>query len=78
MKKIIKRIIPLLLIAALIVTLLSATVALAAGFSGYVNFKGEPVEGFPMAQPTPIPTTEPAPDELTDEAFMDILNKPVK
>lgn len=62
------------LIAALIVTLLSATVALAAGFSGYVNFKGEPIERFPMAQPTPMPTEGPAPDKLTDEAFTDILN----
>lgn len=62
------------LIAALIVTLLSATVALAAGFSGYVNFKGEPVERIPMAQPTPMPTEGPAPDELTDEAFTNILN----
>lgn len=62
------------LIAALIVTLLSATVALAAGFSGYVNFKGEPVESFPMAHPTPMPSEDPSPDELTDEAFTDILN----
>ena len=62
------------LVVALIVTLLSATVALAAGFSGYVNFKGEPVERFPMAHPTPMPTEGPAPDQLTDEAFTDILN----
>lgn len=32
------------LIAALILTLLSATIAVATGFSGHVNFKGEPVE----------------------------------
>lgn len=38
------------LVVALILTLLSATIAVATGFSGHVNFKGEPVEnGKPIA-----------------------------
>lgn len=43
------------MIAMAILMLLSFTVALAAGFSGYVNFKGEPVEGCTMPEATPMP-----------------------
>ncbi len=65
----------LILIAALLV--LSFTVALAAGFSGYVNFQGEPVDNLPMVQPTPMPTEGPAPAALSDEAFTEITNREV-
>lgn len=38
------------LVVALILTLLSATIAVATGFNGHVNFKGEPVQsGTPIA-----------------------------
>ncbi|MDD6051120.1 MAG: hypothetical protein PUC00_07610 [Clostridiales bacterium] len=58
------------LVIAAIVTLLSLTVALAAGLSGYVDYKGKPVEGYPLATTTPLPTQEPAPtQEVTQEAF---------
>lgn len=58
------------LVIAAIVTLLSLTVALAAGLSGYVDYKGKPVEGYPLASATPLPTKEPAPtQEVTQEAF---------
>lgn len=58
------------LVIAAIVTLLSFTVALAAGLSGYVDYKGKPVEGYPLATATPLPTKEPAPtQEVTQEAF---------
>ena len=40
------------LIAVLILTLLSATAAVAAGFSGFVNFKGEPVQNGTSTTPT--------------------------
>lgn len=58
------------LVIAAIVTLLSLTVALATGLSGYVDYKGKPVEGYPLALATPLPTQEPAPtQEVTQEAF---------
>jgi len=40
------------LIAALVVMLLTATFAVATGFSGYVNFRGEPVKGSTPSQQT--------------------------
>lgn len=62
------------LVLAAILTLLSFTVALAAGMGGYVNFKGERVDDLIMPQPTPMPTQGPEPTDLTDEAFTAILN----
>lgn len=62
------------LVLAAILTLLSFTVALAAGMGGYVNFKGERVDDLLMPQPTPMSTQEPEPTDLTDEAFTAILN----
>ncbi len=59
---------------AAIVTLLSFSVALAAGLGGYVNYKGERVDVLLMPQPTPMPTQGPEPTNLTDEAFTAILN----
>ncbi len=60
------------LVLAAIVTVLSFTVALAAGLSGYVNIQGERVEMPPMVmvQPTAEPphltaTEEPEPDYFT-------------
>ena len=57
------------LIAAAIVTLLTFTVALAAGFSGFVNIRGEKMDmsGMLMARPTP----EPSPLTATDEPETD-------
>ncbi len=53
------------LVAALIVTLLSATIAVAAGFSGYVNFKGESVDHSGRPIPTPLPPAlQPSEDEF--------------
>ena len=46
------------LIAALIVTLLSATVALGTSLSGYVNFQGQPVDDMGTPVPTPMPMEE--------------------
>ncbi len=40
------------LIAALVVMLLTATFAVATGFSGYVNYRGEPVKGSTPSQHT--------------------------
>lgn len=51
------------LIAALIVTLLSATVALGTSLSGYVNFQGQPVDDMGDPVPTPMPPEEQAKDE---------------
>lgn len=66
------------LIAALIVTLLSATIALAAGFSGYVNFKGESVEaGKPV--PTPLPAEDdPAANYDLAQRMQSIINSSPK
>lgn len=71
------------MLVAAIVTLLSFTVALAAGLSGYVNMKGEPVpdpnELYPQISPTPEPSATTTPSEeinyfaLADEI---ILNAP--
>lgn len=63
------------MIAAAVVTLLTFTVALAAGFTGYVNFKGEPVDNIPMAEPTPMPSAEPELPVVNDDTFTDILNR---
>ena len=63
------------LIAALIVTLLSATVALAAGFSGYVNFKGQPVDDMGTPVPTPLPMEkESKEDYMLTLRMQDLLN----
>lgn len=70
------------LVIAAIVTLLSIAVALAAtGLSGFVDYRGQPVEGYPLATATPLPTQEPAPtQEVTHEAFnvfvADLFNTP--
>ena len=51
------------LVVALIVTLLSATVALGTSLSGYVNFQGQPVDDMGTPVPTPMPPEEQAKDE---------------
>lgn len=63
------------LIAALIVTLLSATVALAASFSGYVNFRGESVDHTGRPVPTPMPADEEYQEDIMLTLRMqDLLN----
>lgn len=71
------------LVLAAIVTVLSFTVALAAGLSGYVNMKGELVPGpdelYPQILPTPVPSlTNTATEEIDYFALADeiILNAP--
>ena len=54
------------LIVALIVTMLSATVAVATSLSGYVNFQGQPVDDMG----DPVPTPMPAEEESKDEAYL--------
>ena len=58
------------LVLAAIVTVLSFTVALAAGLSGYVNMKGERVPGpdelYPQISPTPTPSLTNATTEEID------------
>lgn len=51
------------LVVAAIVTVLSFTVALAAGLSGYVNIKGEPVEAPTYIGHYPDPTPVTSPDD---------------
>lgn len=51
------------LVLAAIVTVLSFTVALAAGLSGYVNFKGESVDALGNPLPTPMPSALQTEDE---------------
>ncbi len=59
------------LVLAAIVSLLSFTVALAAGLGGYVNYKGERVEiDLPKVAPTPMPS-EP-PEGLSESEFSDL------
>lgn len=53
------------MLVAAIVTLLSFTVAVAAGLSGYVNFKGESVD----AQGNPLPTPMPLAMQTEDESI---------
>lgn len=65
------------LIAALIVTLLSATIAVAAGYTGFVNFKGQPVDDPLMAMPTPIPTNAPSPGEISEAVFNEIAAREI-
>lgn len=59
------------LVIAAIVTLLSFTVALAAGLSGYVDYKGKPVEKPQMLSTTPVPPE----NCLTEAQFDGIVNK---
>lgn len=59
------------LVLAAIVSLLSFTVALAAGLGGYVNYKGERVEiNLPKVAPTPMPA-EPT-KGLSESEFSDL------
>lgn len=62
------------LIAAVIVTILTFTVAVAASYTGFVNFKGQPVDDPMMAMPTPIPTNTPRPGELSVDVFNEIAS----
>ena len=64
------------LIAALIVTLLSATVALGTSLSGYVNFQGQPVNDdihTPMSTPMPM-EEESKEDYMLTLRMQDLLN----
>lgn len=63
------------LLVAVIVTLLSFTVAVATGYTGFVNFKGNPVEDPMMAMPTPIPTNAPRPGDITEAVFNAIASQ---
>ncbi|MGN0754121.1 MAG: hypothetical protein ACI4ME_06645 [Aristaeellaceae bacterium] len=60
-----------ILVIAAIVTLLSLTVALAAGLSGYVDYRGKPVEKPQMLSTTPVPPE----NCLTEAQFDGIVNK---
>lgn len=60
------------LLVAAIVTLLSFTVAVATGYTGFVNFKGKPVDDPMMAMPTPLPARTLRPGELPKEVFDEI------
>lgn len=62
------------LIAAVIVTILTFTVAVAASYTGFVNFKGQPVDDPMMAMPTPIPTNTPRPGEISVDVFNEIAS----
>ena len=63
------------LLVALIVTLLSATVALATSLSGYVNFDGQPVDDLGNPVPTPMPAeAESKADYLLTLRMQDMLN----
>lgn len=55
------------------VLLLSVTIAVATGMSGFVNFKGQPVDDPELIYPTIIPTSTPRPGELSDEAWREIV-----
>lgn len=59
-----------MMVLAAIVTLLSFTVALAAGLSGYINIRGEQVDGpdvlYLQASPTPVPSHAVAATEEPD------------
>lgn len=63
------------LLVAAIVTLLSFTVAVAATYTGFVNFKGQPVDDPLMSMPTPIPTNTPRPGEISEAAFNEIASR---
>lgn len=63
------------LIAALIVTLLSATVALGTSLSGYVNFQGQPVDDMGTPVPTPMPMEEESKEDyMLTLRMQDLLN----
>lgn len=63
------------LVVALIVTLLSATVALGTSLSGYVNFQGQPVDDMGTPVPTPMPMEEESKEDyMLTLRMQDILN----
>lgn len=57
------------------VLLLSMTIAVAAGMSGFVNFKGQPVDDPELIYPTIIPTSTPRPGEMTADAWHEIVEQ---
>lgn len=61
------------LVLAAIVTVLSFTVALAAGLSGYVNYNGESVDAHGNPLPTPMPTILPTEDKSATQRDLDNL-----
>ncbi len=63
------------LLVALIVTLLSATVALGTSLSGYVNFQGQPVDGVGNPVPSPMPADEESKEDyMLTLRMQDLLN----
>ena len=63
------------LIAAIIVTLLSATVALGTSLSGYVNFQGQPMDDMGDPVPSPIPMEEESKEDyMLTLRMQDLLN----